>query len=78
MVCILLKSFLLIREDPNYTGRGAERTVYGYNDVAVHLASTYAKNHKKMGQLQCNQTEQFENGIINGAKWHNMPGLTMF
>jgi len=66
----------LFRADPKYKGKGVARAVYNENDIFVHLASTYANNHKTMREGDCKQTGEFENGIINGAKWENKPGQT--
>jgi len=64
------------RKDPEYQGKGVDATDID-NNVRLHLASTYANNHKTMRGGNCNKTEEFENGIINGAKWHNTPGHSL-
>jgi len=71
---------LISREDPEYQGKGVSsgaEYLHNDNDLYVHLASTYANNHKTMRGGNCNKTEEFENGIINGAKWHNTPGQSL-
>ncbi|XP_044264269.1 carboxypeptidase D-like [Tribolium madens] len=45
------------------------------NDVFMHLANVYARNHLKMhkGDL-CNKFQKFEGGIVNGAAWYPLTG----
>uniref|UniRef100_A0A8C7WF88 Carboxypeptidase D, a n=1 Tax=Oncorhynchus mykiss TaxID=8022 RepID=A0A8C7WF88_ONCMY len=62
----------------------ASHKMQGYYSSSVddnlfkHLALTYAKNHPVMrtGEPKCPDTpdETFEDGIVNGAKWYDVPG----
>ncbi|XP_041734197.2 carboxypeptidase D [Coregonus clupeaformis] len=62
----------------------ASHKMQGYYSRSVddnlfkHLALTYAKNHPVMrtGEPKCPDTpdETFEDGIVNGAKWYDVPG----
>lgn len=64
----------------------ASHMMQGYYSSSVddnlfkHLALTYAKNHPVMrtGEPKCPDTpdETFEDGIVNGAKWYDVPGKT--
>jgi len=71
MLCNTL--FCFSSKNPEYKGKGVAHLVESI-DAVLHLANTYAKNHKTMTADNCNQTGTFPNGIINGAYWRNMPG----
>ncbi|EFA10782.2 carboxypeptidase D [Tribolium castaneum] len=45
------------------------------NDVFVHLAGVYARNHLKMHKGDaCNKFQKFQGGIVNGAAWYPITG----
>ncbi|XP_062990839.1 carboxypeptidase M [Elgaria multicarinata webbii] len=45
------------------------------DDVFVHLASTYARNHAAMSKgTSCGYGDEFPNGITNGYAWYKLQG----
>ncbi|XP_023346560.1 carboxypeptidase M [Eurytemora carolleeae] len=40
-----------------------------------YLATVYARNHRTMSSnIKCEPTDNFPNGITNGARWYDVPG----